>query len=326
MVNSPTFKYDGSDFPPLQPFVKDHSRHAPKIQHPKMEILPDGQHKPVSEAESVLNWQTENALAQNKLLVKINESVSQVQFRLEDVREKVTQQSKQVKDLITALERRLATIQFYLPERGVSPRTFMTQQAKEIECLKNQISYLKETGKLPEPANPASFGNCVAPKLLDPNPFGQFYTTSSTLPQSFPSPAPSSSKQFDLVAWYKQEKAKEAEKKQQSQVSKKRHADTSDGVPSSEMMISNQVSELLSHCKAQQIPSIAGITVDENSTSSEPEDESYSEEEEEDCCQNIQMATSMGEAVVDDFYFEGPEIPTSSTFVSSSSKPNKGSP
>lgn len=66
MVNSPTFKYDGSDFPPLQPFVKDHSRHAPKIQHPKMEILPDGQHKPVSEAESVLNWQTENALAQNK--------------------------------------------------------------------------------------------------------------------------------------------------------------------------------------------------------------------------------------------------------------------
>lgn len=132
------------------------------------------------------------------------------------------------------------------------------------------------------------------------------------------------------------------QQKKTSQISKKRQGrcNWADRPHSSELMISNQVSNLLSICKEKQIPSIAGITVEENSTSSESSSSSdcecgslssnlssptisegssesedeltsssgedfYSSSEESDYFPAIQMANSTGEdePVVDDLAF-----------------------
>lgn len=69
--------------------------------------------------QKVLNWKTENALAQNIVLLRINHSVQQVHQRLVIVDEKVTQQGTRVQNLISALEHRLQTIHFDIPEPGV---------------------------------------------------------------------------------------------------------------------------------------------------------------------------------------------------------------
>ena len=59
-------------FPPLENF--DHhqtnTKHVWKIKNPVGTNL-DGTKKQVSSAEAALNWQAENAVAQNKVLLKI---------------------------------------------------------------------------------------------------------------------------------------------------------------------------------------------------------------------------------------------------------------
>ncbi|CAE6186949.1 unnamed protein product [Arabidopsis arenosa] len=63
------------DFPPPKDFVKDNIVHTPKIVPNNINSSgPDE----LSQAEKVLNWQTENAFAQNQLLTTISHKVDQM--------------------------------------------------------------------------------------------------------------------------------------------------------------------------------------------------------------------------------------------------------
>ena len=50
-------------------FVKYNAQHAPKMENASLVILPSSQPKQLSPGEVALNWQIENALAQNELLI-----------------------------------------------------------------------------------------------------------------------------------------------------------------------------------------------------------------------------------------------------------------
>ncbi|KAG2315198.1 hypothetical protein Bca52824_018320 [Brassica carinata] len=66
---------DPNDFPPQEDFIKDNIAHCPKIL--SQAINPSGPDE-MSQAEKVLNWKTENSLAQNRLLSTINNKVDQL--------------------------------------------------------------------------------------------------------------------------------------------------------------------------------------------------------------------------------------------------------
>ena len=65
----------GTEFPALErninPTTQTHTK--PFVQPTK--VQPDRKLKPLTQAKEVLNWKIENSLAQNSLLMKINQKV-----------------------------------------------------------------------------------------------------------------------------------------------------------------------------------------------------------------------------------------------------------
>ena len=72
----PTNSYD-DDFPTLQEQVKDRVRTLPQVHNPQG-VDADGRPKQVTQAEDVLNWQSQNAIAQNYVLHRIESKVDLV--------------------------------------------------------------------------------------------------------------------------------------------------------------------------------------------------------------------------------------------------------
>ncbi|KAF2566746.1 hypothetical protein F2Q68_00024184 [Brassica cretica] len=63
------------EFPPQEEFLKNNIAHCPKILSQSVDSSGPSQ---LSQAEKVLNWQTENSLAQNQFLSTINHKVDQL--------------------------------------------------------------------------------------------------------------------------------------------------------------------------------------------------------------------------------------------------------
>ena len=89
------------NFPPLESFdhPQTNTKHVWKIKN-HVGTNPDGTKKQVSSAEAALNWQAENAVAQNKVLSKIldnqqkmaeavNHTFSSSNTLIEDLKEKI---------------------------------------------------------------------------------------------------------------------------------------------------------------------------------------------------------------------------------------------
>jgi hypothetical protein len=76
----PTQSYD-DDFPALQEQVKDRVWTLPQVHNPQG-VDADGRPKQVTQAEAVLNWQSQNAIAQNSVLHRIESKVDLVQTNL----------------------------------------------------------------------------------------------------------------------------------------------------------------------------------------------------------------------------------------------------
>ena len=70
--------FQEADFPPLESFVKNGSKHTPKIQNAAPVILPTGESATTDISYEILNWQTENSLVQNSALTSIHQNVSEV--------------------------------------------------------------------------------------------------------------------------------------------------------------------------------------------------------------------------------------------------------
>ncbi|PON52749.1 hypothetical protein PanWU01x14_207100 [Parasponia andersonii] len=70
------------DFPPLGSFNDQTgtTTHQSKVLNPTTRY-PDGTTKKISPAEAILNWQTENMIAQNSVLQKIDQKVAQINLK-----------------------------------------------------------------------------------------------------------------------------------------------------------------------------------------------------------------------------------------------------
>ncbi|PON52751.1 hypothetical protein PanWU01x14_207120, partial [Parasponia andersonii] len=95
--------YD-KDFPPLGSFNDQTgtTTHQPKVLNPTTRD-PDGTTKKISPAKTVLNWQTENMIAQNSVLQKIDQKVAQVESKVTQL----DQRCSNLQDLLIRLQSRI---------------------------------------------------------------------------------------------------------------------------------------------------------------------------------------------------------------------------
>lgn len=127
-----------SSFPPLSTFSKDGADHAPKIPKRNV-ILPSGVKDPTGDLEVSINWQTENAVAQNKLLFNIDKSVKEIAGKLETVerkKKKISKQTNQNQGLIKLLEQQLRDLDRHILPPGISLFHFFDLQKREMASLK----------------------------------------------------------------------------------------------------------------------------------------------------------------------------------------------
>ena len=99
------------NFPPLESFdhPQTNTKHVWKIKNP-VRTSPDGTKRKVSSAKATLNWQAENAVAQNQVLSKI---LDNQQKMVEAVTHTFSSSNSLIEDLkkkIKAIEQELATI------------------------------------------------------------------------------------------------------------------------------------------------------------------------------------------------------------------------
>ncbi|KAH1108880.1 hypothetical protein J1N35_012648 [Gossypium stocksii] len=149
MYQPPDTTYD-QEFPHLQEFTNTGYSHNLKIPT-KIQADESGKPTKVSTAKATLNWQTENAVAQNKVLKKIDSKVTQLDSRMAFAESKLHENTKMVKELIILLQKRLKEVASETATPGQDFFSHMAQRDKEIQKLKDQIKNLKETGKIPTP-------------------------------------------------------------------------------------------------------------------------------------------------------------------------------
>ncbi|KAK8518689.1 hypothetical protein V6N12_011935 [Hibiscus sabdariffa] len=117
-------------------------RHIPKI--------PTQLHgEKVSAVEATLNWQTENALAQNATLQQIDAKVAQIDTKITLVETKMDSNTKIANELIVSLHRMLKEAERRSVEPGQDLLYHIEQKTHEIQRLKDHIKYLENHGLPP---------------------------------------------------------------------------------------------------------------------------------------------------------------------------------
>ncbi|KAH9763381.1 hypothetical protein KPL70_001149 [Citrus sinensis] len=121
-------------------------------KHCKPEKLtPTGHLEPPKPFESVLNWQTQNARAQNDTLFNINSKVEKISLQTEQLKTKVDSITAQMQQIhqnllskITQLDSELRTM---LPQRYSSPE--FDKKEKEIRRLKAELAQIESDKQRP---------------------------------------------------------------------------------------------------------------------------------------------------------------------------------
>jgi len=108
----PTRPYD-DDFPVLQEQVKDRARTLPQVHNPQGVNI-DGRPKQVTQAEAVLNWQSQKAITQNSVLHRIESKVDLVQTNLKKMIVSVDSRILHLEQLCVEIQQRISTIHEYL--------------------------------------------------------------------------------------------------------------------------------------------------------------------------------------------------------------------
>ena len=73
----------GIEFPALEGKTNPTTQAHTKSFIQPTEVQPNGRLKLLTQAKEVLNWQTENSLAQNGLLIKINQKIDSIMPAIE---------------------------------------------------------------------------------------------------------------------------------------------------------------------------------------------------------------------------------------------------
>ncbi|KAL4628338.1 hypothetical protein ACB092_05G230500 [Castanea dentata] len=142
------------NFPPLESF--DHPqanvKHVWKIKNP-IGTTPDGSKKQVSSAEAALNWQAENAVAQNQVLSKILDNQQKLTEAVSHTFSSSNSLIEDLKKKIQSIEQELEIIVSTIKDLSVS-FPLIGQKEKEKKQLLMQLQSLENSQKAATQALP----------------------------------------------------------------------------------------------------------------------------------------------------------------------------
>ncbi|KAK0607802.1 hypothetical protein LWI29_020769 [Acer saccharum] len=170
-----TSDYD-CDFPPLEPSSNQEKTRFSKPFVQSTEVQPDGSFKQPSQAEQVLNWQSHNARAQNRVLNSIDQKIDRVTRHVSQHDHHLQSLDATFRDLASDLQSRIAKLHSDLHRyisHGYSGPDFDTKE-REIQQLKAQLEQLtrdhsREHSSKPKPYSHQSLLFPVSPTHSPPS-------------------------------------------------------------------------------------------------------------------------------------------------------------
>ncbi|KAK9008520.1 hypothetical protein V6N11_075409 [Hibiscus sabdariffa] len=243
-------------------------------------FIQKGETSSVSTALLQEDPETENALAQNATLQRINARVAQMDTKITMVETKVDSNTKIANELIVCLHRMLKEAEKRHAEPGQDHFYYVEQKNQEIQRLKDHIKYLQEHG-LPPTVQP---GETLFPAISRSDPVSVFSPFERRTPHSPPSVfhcQPIEPKRLvpyefrELIR--KQEAEQKREREERERKGKSHEIQEEEGpVPkvSRSLMIrdeqqQNPLSSFLKGYKEAIIPRIAALNTEETEQSSE---------------------------------------------------------
>ncbi|KAH9780622.1 hypothetical protein KPL71_008144 [Citrus sinensis] len=150
MMFSSTSSDYSSSFPPLEPHTDSHRNVVSKPFIPSP-ITSTGHLEPPKPFESVLNWQTQNARAQNDNLLNINSKVENISLRTEQLETKVDSISTQMQQIHQNLQSRITQLDYEL--RAMLVQRYygleFDQKEREIRRLKAELAQIESEKQRP---------------------------------------------------------------------------------------------------------------------------------------------------------------------------------
>ncbi|KAH9769371.1 hypothetical protein KPL71_011974 [Citrus sinensis] len=203
MFSSTSSDYSHS-FPPLEPHT-DSQRNVVSKPFVHSPITSTGQLEPSKPFESVLNWQTQNARAQNDTLLHLNSKVENISLRTEQIETKVDSITVQMQQIHQNLHSRIgqldSELRAMLAHRYNGPE--FDQKEREIRRLKAELAQIESEKQRPtlfttSPPIPSigptyhPFASMLSPiKQYDPS---KLFGMTHTLFRDNPLPPPPKSK------------------------------------------------------------------------------------------------------------------------------------
>ncbi|KAH9734753.1 hypothetical protein KPL71_017488 [Citrus sinensis] len=150
MMFSSTSSDYSSSFPPLEPHT-DSQRHVVSKPFIPSPITSTGHLEPPKPFESILNWQTENARAQNDTFLHLNSQVEKISLQTEQIETKVDSIAAQMQQIHQNLQSRIgqldSELRAMLAHRYNGPE--FDQKKKEIRRLKAELDQIESEKKRP---------------------------------------------------------------------------------------------------------------------------------------------------------------------------------
>ncbi|KAH9697824.1 hypothetical protein KPL71_023774 [Citrus sinensis] len=150
MTFSSTSSDYSSSFPPLEPHI-DSQRNVVSKPFVPSPITSTGHLEPPKPFESVLNWQTQNARAQNDTLLHLNSKVENISLRTEQIETKVDSITAQMQQIHQNLHSRIgqldSELRAMLAHRYNGPE--FDQKEREIRRLKAELAQIESEKQRP---------------------------------------------------------------------------------------------------------------------------------------------------------------------------------
>ncbi|KAH9763276.1 hypothetical protein KPL70_001107 [Citrus sinensis] len=150
MMFSSTSSDYSSSFPPLDTHT-DSQRNVVSKPFVPSPITSSGHLEPPKPFESVLNWQTQNARAQNDTLLNINSKVEHISLRTEQLETKVDSISAQMQQIHHNLQSRItqldSELRAMLAQRYYGPE--FDQKEREISRLRAELAQIESKKQRP---------------------------------------------------------------------------------------------------------------------------------------------------------------------------------
>ncbi|KAH9697760.1 hypothetical protein KPL71_023744 [Citrus sinensis] len=150
MMFSSTSSDYSSSFPPLEPHT-DSQRNVVSKPFVPSPITSTGHLEPPKPFESVLNWQTQNARAQNDTLLHLNSKVENISLQTEQIETKVDSITAQMQQIHQNLHSRIgqldSELRAMLAHRYNGPE--FDQKEREIRHLKAELAQIESEKQRP---------------------------------------------------------------------------------------------------------------------------------------------------------------------------------